>query len=170
MRGDNAMHDHTSASKRRPEPRFHARPQDIERWHAAARDAGAGTFASWARDALNAAASCGTTAGELRSELHQLRTELARGIGNNLNQLVRQLNTLAATGRAPAAQVSSLAFIEVDVRQALRRIDAALGKLGGGPSMRKRRPLGDIGFLDPTAGMPGEDEGLPRGLLMGRPR
>ena len=85
--------------------------------------------AAWS--ACAAAAASGTTAADLRAELVRLRADLARGMGNNLNQIAHALNADLKAGRLPdaAAHERSLAAAAADVALARRAVERMLRRL-----------------------------------------
>jgi hypothetical protein len=101
------------------------RTSQRDAWQVAAQAAGL-PLASWLREAADAAVLTGVTAADLRAEIVALRTEIGRGVGNNLNQLARALHT-PRVGRAAdaATHAETLATAARDLA-ALRQIAEAL--------------------------------------------
>jgi hypothetical protein len=102
-------------------------------WLAAAQAAGL-PLASWLREAADAVVLTGVTAADLRAEIIALRTEIGRGVGNNLNQLARALNTAPHTGRPAGAATHAeilataardLAALRQTAEALLRRVERA---------------------------------------------
>jgi Bacterial mobilisation protein (MobC) len=95
-------------------------------WQAAAQAAGL-PLASWLREAADAVVLTGVTAADLRAEIIALRTEIGRGVGNNLNQLARALHTAPHTGR-PAGAATHAEILATAARDlaALRQTAEAL--------------------------------------------
>lgn len=101
-----------------------------EAWRAAA-EAADMPLATWLREAADAAAAAGTTAADLRAEIMALRAEIARGVGNNLNQIARALNTELRANRAAqiAAHEAALAAAAAELRVLRRKAEALLRRL-----------------------------------------
>jgi hypothetical protein len=104
-----------------------------EAWQAAAEAAGM-SLSCWLREAADAAALAGMTAADLRAEIIQLRAGLARGVGNNLNQIATALNldlrarkpvSSAAHEVALVAAARDLAVIRCKAEALLRRLERA---------------------------------------------
>jgi hypothetical protein len=102
-------------------------------WTAAAQ-AGDMTLACWLREAADAAIIAGTTAADLRAEIIALRTEIGRGVGNNLNQIARALHSPSRGGRAAeaasyaetlAAAARDLSVLRHTAEALLRRVEGA---------------------------------------------
>jgi hypothetical protein len=95
-------------------------------WSAAAETAGL-ALACWLREAADAAMVAGATAADLRADLMALRTELGRGVGNNLNQIARSLN-IDLRARRPADGAAHAAALLTAAREltAIRRKAEAL--------------------------------------------
>ena len=111
-------------------------------WSACAAAAGLPT-AAWMREAAAAAAASGTIAADQRAELVRLRADLARGMGNNLNQIAHALNADLKAGRLPdaAAHERSLAAA-ADVALARRAVERMLRRLERPARRRAGRPTG----------------------------
>ena len=62
-----------------------------DRWQAAAEIAGHPSLSSWVRSLADEAAATGSDGRAVLATLVALRTDLARGIGNNVNQLARSI-------------------------------------------------------------------------------
>lgn len=71
--------------------RIRIHPEEMERWKAAAASHGMAVSA-WMRTLADDAAATGKTGKETAEALVALRTEIARGVGNNLNQLAHRKN------------------------------------------------------------------------------
>ena len=112
-------------------------PDQRTAWSACAAAAGLPT-AAWMREA---AAAAGTTAADLRAELVRLRVDLARGMGNNLNQIAHALNADLKAGKLPdaAAHERSLAAAAADVALARRAVEWMLRRLERPTGRRARR-------------------------------
>ena len=112
-------------------------------WSACAAAAGLPT-AAWMREAAAVAAVSGTIAADLRAELVRLRADLARGMGNNLNQIAHALNADLKAGRLPdaAAHERSLAAAAADVALARRAVERMLRRLERPARRRAGRPTG----------------------------
>lgn len=102
-------------------------------WRAAA-DAAGLPLAAWLREAADAAALGGVIAADLRDELMQLRADLTRGVGNNLNQVARALNTDLKARRRPddaahapalVAAADELLRLRRTAEKLLRRVERA---------------------------------------------
>ena len=63
-----------------------------DRWQSAAEAAGHPSLSSWVRALADEAAATGSDGRAVLAALVALRTDLARGIGNNVNQLARAVN------------------------------------------------------------------------------
>ena len=100
-----------------------------------------GQRATWS--ACAAAAASGTIAADLRAELVRLRADLARGMGNNLNQIAHALNADLKAGRLPdaAAHERSLAAA-ADVALARRAVERMLRRLERPARRRAGRATG----------------------------
>ena len=105
-------------------------PDQRTAWSACAAAAGLPT-AAWMREAATVAAASDITAADLLAELVRLRADLARGTGNNLNQIAHVLNTDLKAGRLPdaAAHERSLAAAAADVALARRAVERMLRRL-----------------------------------------
>jgi hypothetical protein len=97
-------------------------PDERDRWHAAAAERGM-TATAWLRALADEAAATGRTGREITAELIRLRQDLARGIGNNLNQIAHRAN---ATGHADGTAIEEAAHavkaMQRDIERALRTI------------------------------------------------
>ena len=94
-------------------------------WSACAAAAGLPS-AAWMREAAAAAAS-GTIAADLRAELVRLRADLARGMGNNLNQIAHAPNADLKAGRLPDATAHERSLAAAaDVALARRAVERML--------------------------------------------
>ncbi|MFS8368583.1 MobC family plasmid mobilization relaxosome protein [Acetobacter oryzifermentans] len=69
-----------------------ASKQELETWNATARQAGYKTLANYFRSLMNSAHMLNDDKISLLSELKSTREEVSR-IGNNINQIARQLNS-----------------------------------------------------------------------------
>jgi hypothetical protein len=94
-------------------------------WQAAAQAADL-PLASWLREAADAALLTGVIAVDLRTEIIALRTEIGRGVGNNLNQLARALNTPCVGQVANAATHAEILATAARDLAALRQAAEAL--------------------------------------------
>ena len=106
-------------------------------WRARAQEAGLPT-AAWLREAADAVAAAGTTAADLRAELVHLRADLARGVGNNINQVAHALNADLKRGVQPTAapHERSLAAAAADIAAARRVLERMLRRLEHPPRRR----------------------------------
>lgn len=113
-------------------------PDQRAAWRACAAAAGL-PMAAWVREAADAAAATGTTAADLRDALVWLRTDLGRGLGNNVNQLAHALNLDLKAGHRPeaAAHERALAAAAADAAAMRRAVDRALRGLGQRPRPRR---------------------------------
>lgn len=100
----------------------------LARWQAVAGPRG---LSAWLRQLADLAARSGANPAELRAELVQLRADLSRGVGNDINQLARALNTDLKAGRRPdaAAHEQALARMAEDVERLKALITEALETL-----------------------------------------
>jgi hypothetical protein len=99
--------------------RIRIHPEEMERWKAAAASHGMAVSA-WMRALADEAAATGRTGREITAELIRLRQDLARGIGNNLNQIAHRLHS---TGHADRTAIDEAARA---ARDAMREIERAL--------------------------------------------
>lgn len=92
------------------------------------------SLSEWLREAADAAVIAGTTAADLRAAIVALRTDIGRGVGNNLNQIARALNTDLRAGRradlarheaALEAAARDIAIIRRRTEALLRRVERA---------------------------------------------
>ncbi|PPQ28194.1 hypothetical protein [Rhodopila globiformis] len=92
------------------------------------------SLSAWMREAADAAVIAGTTAADLRAAIVALRTDLGRGVGNNVNQIARILATDLRAGRradlapheaALEAAARDLALIRRRTEALLRRVERA---------------------------------------------
>ena len=99
------------------------------------------SLAAWLREAADAAALAGATAAELRAEIAALRVELGRGVGNNLNQLARALNTELKAGRRPsgAAHEAALAAAAAELAVMRRRTESLMRRVERAGQRARRR-------------------------------
>jgi hypothetical protein len=128
------MHNKASSPRRQDIVKISGtRAMQRDAWHAAARAAGL-PLASWLREAADAAMLTGVTAADLRAEIIALRTDIGRGVGNNLNQIARELHMSPRGGRAaeppPHAEVLAeaardLAALRQTAEALLRRVERA---------------------------------------------
>ena len=104
-----------------------------EVWQAAAKGVDL-SLSEWLREAADAAIVAGTTAADLRAAIVALRTDIGRGVGNNLNQIARALNTDIRSGRradivpheaALAEAARDLASLRRKTEALLRRVERA---------------------------------------------
>lgn len=111
-----------------------------EAWQAAARAADM-PLAAWLREAADAAVLTGTTAADLRAEILALRTEIGRGVGNNLNQVAHALNTDLRAGRRAdgAAHDATLAAAAQDLAGLRRKAEAMLRRVERAGQRGRRR-------------------------------
>lgn len=102
--------------------RFRAGPDEESRWREFAKSQGQ-NFSEWVRNLADNAVATNDNSRELVAELTKLRTELARGVGNNLNQLAHVYN---ANGSANSEQLDSaladVALARVQIERALREV------------------------------------------------
>jgi uncharacterized protein YhdP len=94
-------------------------PDERERWHAAAA-ARQMTATAWLRALADEAAATNASGRETAAALVALRTELARGVGNNLNQIAHRLHS---TGHTDSTAIEEAARA---TRDAMREIERAL--------------------------------------------
>lgn len=102
--------------------RIRVLPDEVERWKAAAEAHGMAVSA-WMRAMADEAAATGGNGREVATQLVGLRADLARGIGNNLNQLAHRANSgqhVEAKALADAARAVDTAM--ADVERAIRAI------------------------------------------------
>jgi hypothetical protein len=94
-------------------------------WLGAAQAAGL-PLARWLREAADAVVLTGVTAADLRAEIIALRTEIGRGVGNNLNQLARALHTPRVGHAADAVSHAEILATAARDLAALRQTAEAL--------------------------------------------
>ena len=96
-------------------------------WRAAA-GGGPRALSAWIREAADAAADGGPPGGgeALRRELVALRADLARGVGNNLNQIAHHLNATAKAGAPAAPGRAAIVHAMADVAAMRAILTAAL--------------------------------------------
>jgi hypothetical protein len=94
-------------------------PDERDRWHAAAAERQM-TATAWLRALADEATATGRNGREVLAELIRLRQDLARGVGNNLNQIAHRTHTgqpIDSTAIEDAARA---------VREMQREIERAL--------------------------------------------
>lgn len=98
-----------------------------DRWKAAAAAMGTPSLSEWLRGAADAACTSGLDVPGLRTEIAALRTDRARGVGNNLNQIAAALNAgqgadilASGTGHDLAVAAAGIAAMRARLDQALR--------------------------------------------------
>lgn len=99
--------------------RFRADPEQESRWRAAAATHGL-TFSEWVRGLADNATATGSDGRELAAALAAIRLDLARGAGNNLNQLAHVANT------AGTISADALAEASAEITGIRRRVETAL--------------------------------------------
>jgi Bacterial mobilisation protein (MobC) len=99
------------------------------------------SLSEWLREAADAVVISGTTAADLRAAIAALRTEIGRGVGNNLNQIARALNTDIRAGRRAdcAPHEAALEAAARDVAIIRRRTEAMLRRVERAGQRRRRR-------------------------------
>lgn len=120
-----------SAAPKKSSFQMRTTPEERERWHAAAA-ARQMTATAWLRALADEAAATNTSGRETAAALVALRTELARGVGNNLNQLAHRLHS---TGHADGTAIEEAARA---VREMQREIEKALRTIK--PPKARTRP------------------------------
>ena len=93
------------------------------RWRAVAEGRG---LSAWLRELADVAAESGADVAELRAELVRLRTDLNRGLGNNLNQIAAALNADLKAGQADGAHGRGLAAAAVELARLRAAVEEAL--------------------------------------------
>jgi hypothetical protein len=97
-------------------------PEERDRWHAAAAERGM-TATAWLRALADEATATGRNGREVLTELIRLRQDLARGIGNNLNQLAHRLNSAGHADRTAIEEAAhAVKAMQRDIERALRTI------------------------------------------------
>ena len=101
------------------------------RWKAAAAAAGTPSLSEWLRDVADAACLTGLDVPALRTDLVAFRADLARGPGNNLNQIAATLNADIKGKRPVRASEHELALraAAVEIAAMRARLDLALRPL-----------------------------------------
>lgn len=126
------MAPHMLSVRSRREGFLRVRMGDDEavRWQTAAEIAGHPSLSSWVRALADQAAATRSTGQEVAAALLALRYDLARGIGNNLNQLARHANE----GHGVDSQ--AIATASRDVEAARRAVTKAISVIRP-PRVRK---------------------------------
>ena len=126
------MAPHMLSVRSRREGFLRVRMGDDEavRWQTAAEIAGHPSLSSWVRALADQAAATRSTGQEVAAALLALRCDLARGIGNNLNQLARHANE----GHGVDSQ--AIATASRDVEAARRAVTKAISVIRP-PRVRK---------------------------------
>jgi hypothetical protein len=97
-------------------------PDERDRWHAAAAERGM-TATAWLRALADEATATGRNGREILAELIRLRQDLARGVGNNLNQLAHRLHSTGhADGTAIEEAAQAVKAMQREIEKALRTI------------------------------------------------
>lgn len=97
-------------------------PDERDRWHAAAAERGM-TATAWLRALADEATATGRNGREVLTELVRLRQDLARGIGNNLNQIAHRINRGDhITGTAIEEAARAVREMQREIEKALRTI------------------------------------------------
>lgn len=99
------------------------------------------SLSGWLREAADAVVISGTTAADLRAAIVALRTEIGRGVGNNLNQIARALNTDIRAGRRAdgAPHEAALEAAARDIALIRRRTEAMLRRVERAGQHQRRR-------------------------------
>ena len=100
--------------------RVRASDDEAERWTAAANAANHPSLSSWVRSLADEAAATGSDGRRVATALVALRQDLARGIGNNINQLAHRTNAGGGISSDELAQATR------DVRTASAAVTRAL--------------------------------------------
>ena len=126
------MAPHMLSVRSRREGFLRVRMGDDEavRWQTTAEIAGHPSLSSWVRALADQAAATRSTGQEVAAALLALRYDLARGIGNNLNQLARHANE----GHGVDSQ--AIATASRDVEAARRAVTKAISVIRP-PRVRK---------------------------------
>lgn len=89
------------------------------RWHDTAKAHGL-TLSAWMRGLADEAVACDGNGRELATALVELRTEIGRGVGNNLNQLAHRSNAgLSIHGEALDSALRDVQAMRAKVQRAL---------------------------------------------------
>ena len=92
------------------------------RWHETAKAHGL-TLSAWLRGLADEAVACDGNGRELATALVELRTEIGRGVGNNLNQLAHRANAgLAVDADALDSALRDVQAMRQRVQSALRSV------------------------------------------------
>jgi hypothetical protein len=95
------------------------------RWHETAKAHGL-TLSAWLRGLADDAVACDGNGRELATALVELRTEIGRGVGNNLNQLAHRANAgLSIHGDALDSALRDVQAMRVRVKDALLAVRPA---------------------------------------------
>ena len=119
------MASHMLSVRSRREGFLRVRMGDDEavRWQTAAEIAGHPSLSSWVRALADEAAATGNNGRSITVALVALRADLARGVGNNLNQLARHANE----GHGIDSQAIATATRDIELtRRALSRAIAVI--------------------------------------------
>lgn len=115
-------------------------PDEEARWRRTAAVAGL-SLSKWLRGLAEMSVVTGTNGADLRAELAQLRASLNRGIGANLNQIARALNSDPAARRTSGAYVAkNLADASYDMQHLREVIEVAMNGLAGSARARRQHP------------------------------
>ena len=102
--------------------RFRADPREEQRWREFAQSKNL-NFSEWIRNLADNAVATNDDARQLVSELTKIRTDLARGIGNNLNQIAHTYNASGLTNPEHLdSALADVALARVRIEKALRTV------------------------------------------------
>lgn len=112
-------------------------PAEADRWRSAAATAGT-NLSAWLRGIADLAAAQGVDVTQIRAELVALRSDLNRGVGNNLNQIAMALHVGPGAARDRSARYETALVDAVDEIARIREhLEAALGGLGAKTGHRR---------------------------------
>lgn len=102
--------------------RIRVTDEEMQRWRTAAESHGL-PVSAWMRSLADEAAATGQNGRELATQLIALRTDLARGVGNNLNQLAHGANMHGhVDGEALGDAANAVRDAQRDIERVLRMV------------------------------------------------
>lgn len=108
--------------KRQTAIKVRASTEESIRWHDTAKAHGL-TLSAWLRGLADDAVACDGSGRELATALVELRTEIGRGVGNNLNQLAHRANSgLGVNVEALDSALRDVQVMRAKVQSALRAV------------------------------------------------
>ena len=102
--------------------RIRVTEDELSRWKGAAASHGL-PVSTWMRSIADEAAATGQNGRAVAAELAQLRSDIARGIGNNLNQIAHRINGGGTTsGEILDEAARAIREAQRDIERALRAV------------------------------------------------